>query len=610
MSRRPRAAASAQRATAASPLPAVRRGDRAPTLLLAVMLLAAAIGEPLAQQTVLKASKRIQGDFTGDGRLEAAVLYQSEAEGHVTVFRRVEGHSEQLWKSDPAAFNDIEARDLTGDGKDELLFYLLQGEGRLKLRVFTFDRRTFHSIFEETVSSPGDLEVVEGDVPTLRLKPLTAGAPPLPERLYEFKEGRFEPVTPAQQKERKTLLTFQPVETSPFETIRAVSTSGGGRLVCLRGRRPADDAEGAFLLSVPSRELYLLRPRGGETIRACHIAPTANRLVVELCKGECASAVVAFPDGVELARFRAARPPQWSRDGKYLLYEEPKNGLVSVYLMETDGYAPTYLFDAEAAFLSDDGRTVAFEAGAPSESAQPSLLLFEWTTGKQRRLATTEDPKAPKASPWDQTLFYRTDQMLLRLDLQNGEEELLFSRFATFNGKPFTVVDFHPSYKDQAVYLLESRGGATNVLWRLDLDDYELRYLGAGVVAFAETHRGELYLSDGKGLYLWESVGGGGEPRNVFQPSLPSPFVKELDPGYAVQVAARRDFRTLISLVKKLNQLEPDLSVPRTVLPAIVSGEIWYRTRVGNFASQQKARQYAGRLEKHGFDVWIVQLNP
>lgn len=587
----------------------MRPAAQGAALLFAAVLLAA--GSASAQQTVLKASKRVQGDFTGDGRLEAAVLYQSEVEGHVTIFRRVEGRSEQVWRSDTAAFSDIEARDLTGDGKDELLFYLLQGEGRLKLRVLTFDQSTFRVIFEETVSSPKDLEVTEGEVPSLRFKPLTVGTPVLPERFYEFKEGRFEPVTAAQQKERKTVVAFQPVEIPPFETIRAVSTSGGGRLVCLQGRRPQDKSWGIFLFLVPARELYLIQPKAPGTIRSCQIAPTQNRLVVELCNGACAFVVVAFPEGVELARFRAVRPPQWSRDGKYLLYEEPKNGFVSIHLMETGDYAPTYLLDAEAAYLSGDGRIVTYEEKeASSAHAQASLWLFEWATGKQRKFPAALPPKKPKVSPWDQTIFYQTDQMLLHLDPQSGEERLLFSRFATFNGKPFTLVDYHPSYEDQAVYLLESRGGAINVLWRLDLETYDLHYLGAGVVAFAESLRGELYLSDGKGLYLWESPGDGSAPLNVFQPGLPSPFVKELDPGYAVQVAARRDFRTLISLVKRLNQLEPDLSVSRTVLPAIISGEVWYRVRVGNFASRQKARQYADRLEKQGFDVWIVQLQP
>ena len=107
-------------------------------------------------------------DFNGDGREELAVLYTTENETHLTLFRGDSGHWVRWWNDNGAIYlkdgsapRSLETVDTNGDGKAEVLaYYLTEKNTAMMARILALndsdpDRPVFRVILEDTTSPPG-----------------------------------------------------------------------------------------------------------------------------------------------------------------------------------------------------------------------------------------------------------------------------------------------------------------------------------------------------------------------------------------------------------------------------------------------------------------------
>lgn len=129
--------------------------------------------------------------------------------------------------------------------------------------------------------------------------------------------------------------------------------------------------------------------------------------------------------------------PQWSRDGKYLLYatQGRETAWDQWYRPLPDG-DPTPLLqtspmEAEAK-LSPDGRYVAYQS---DESGRFEIYVTAFPSGEGKRLVSTNGGATPKWSPRGDELFYVEGNSLMAVDVETQQSFKIGTPRKLFDGE-------------------------------------------------------------------------------------------------------------------------------------------------------------------------------
>ena len=245
--------------------------------------------------------------------------------------------------------------------------------------------------------------------------------------------------------------------------VAVVDLATNERVSLGEGDRPAWSPDGRLIAFVRDRDVWVVRPDGGEP-RALEIgarfvdelawAPDSTRLAVvdETGRSSAQSRLrVVRVDGNEprvrvLAGPERVDSPSWSPDGTALAFESFRSGNWEVYSVPAEGGEPTNLtrnpaYDALPAW-SPHGEQIAFVSNRdrPFERAELDVFVMTPEGDSVRNLAADPHPSSRLAwSPDSSRLAFGAGRECLRWGLYvarlDGRDERLSNR-CTYRGTP------------------------------------------------------------------------------------------------------------------------------------------------------------------------------
>jgi Tol biopolymer transport system component len=270
--------------------------------------------------------------------------------------------------------------------------------------------------------------------------------------------------------------------------LRVVAGGGGRARLVTRGREdgfPAWAPNGsrlAFLRNIESRQtqiLYTVPARGGALRRI-------------------------FGGGREMT---IARRPQWSPDGRRLVYTAGR-GVFDVYVAPARGGSPRRLRRGDWPAWSPDGRRIAFTAG--------SALYVMSADGTRPRLLRREAgdfAQGPSWSPNGRTLLFATIRLESDLEIAVVNANGTRLRLLTRN----TVRDHSPRWSANRRRIAFVRRGA---VWLLNADGTGQRRLVVGTSPTWSPSGREIAFATGGGVRIVPV--GGGASRMLAPGALPA----------------------------------------------------------------------------------------